>query len=102
MQGFFLGVLFWCLAAVSVSAYAEGMPASRHTPLKDALPHPAPPLRGKTGAAPRFEERVRAACRVRGYSIRTEDAYWMWARQFILHHGKRHPETMQNKGTGHL
>jgi integron integrase len=47
-----------------------------------------------TGAAPRFEERVRTACRVRGYSIRTEDAYWMWTRQFILHHGKRQLETM--------
>ncbi len=52
------------------------------------------PVPGATGAAPRFEERVRTACRVRGYSIRTEDAYWMWTGQFILHHGKRHPETM--------
>ena len=33
-------------------------------------------------------------CWVRGYSIRTEDAYGMWTGQFILHLGKRHPETM--------
>ena len=77
-----------------VSAYGVPMPASRHTPPKSALPRSAMPVPAATGAAPRFEERVRAACRVRGYSIRTEDAYWMWTRQFILHHGKRHPETM--------
>lgn len=28
------------------------------------------------------------------YSIRTEDAYVPWARQFILFHDKAHPETM--------
>ena len=87
-QGFYWRILFWRLA------YGVPMPASRHTPPKSALPRSAMPVPAATGAAPRFEERVRAACRVRGYSIRTEDAYWMWTRQFILHHGKRHPETM--------
>lgn len=43
---------------------------------------------------PRLEERVREACRLRHYSIRTEDAYWMWTRQFVLYHGKRHPQEM--------
>jgi integron integrase len=43
---------------------------------------------------PRLEVRLREACRVRHYSLRTEDAYWMWARQFILYHRKRHPEEM--------
>jgi len=33
-------------------------------------------------------------CRLRQFSIRTEDAYWGWARQFIIHHGKRHPREM--------
>jgi integron integrase len=42
--------------------------------------------------APRLEEQVRRVCRLRQYSIRTEDAYWMWIRQFILYHGKRHPK----------
>ena len=44
--------------------------------------------------ARRFEDEFRAAVRVRGYSMDTEKAYWMWTRQFILHHGKRHPRDM--------
>ncbi len=39
-------------------------------------------------------ESVRDAIRVRHYSIRTEKAYSDWVRRFILFHGKRHPETM--------
>ena len=70
------------------------MRASRHTPPKSDLPRSAMPVLGATGAAPRFEEGVRTACGVRGSSMRTEDAYGMRTRQFILHHGKRHPETM--------
>jgi integron integrase len=42
----------------------------------------------------RLKERLREACRLRHYSIRTEEAYWMWARRFILFHGKRHPQEM--------
>jgi hypothetical protein len=37
---------------------------------------------------------VRAAIRVRHYSIRTERAYMDWIRRFILYHGKRHPRDM--------
>lgn len=43
---------------------------------------------------PRFEEQVRRACRFRQFSIRTEEAYWGWAKHFILFHGKRHPRDM--------
>src|SRR5262245_27276604 len=39
-------------------------------------------------------DRVRAACRVRHYSIRTEDCYADWVRRFILVHGQRHPSAM--------
>jgi integron integrase len=39
-------------------------------------------------------DRLRHACRVRHYSIRTEDAYHDWCRRFILFHGKRHPQEM--------
>ena len=42
-------------------------------------------------APPRLLDRVRHACRVRHYSIRTEDCYADWVRRFILFHGKRHP-----------
>ena len=43
---------------------------------------------------PRLLDRVRAAIRVRHYSIRTEDAYVDWVRRYILFHGKRHPADM--------
>jgi integron integrase len=43
---------------------------------------------------PRLLERVRTAIRVRHYSPRTEEAYVMWIRRFILFHGKRHPSSM--------
>jgi hypothetical protein len=43
---------------------------------------------------PRLHERVRRACRVRHYSIRTEQAYVDWARRFIRFHNKRHPLEM--------
>ena len=43
---------------------------------------------------PKLLDRLRDACRVRHYSIRTEDAYHDWCRRFILFHGKRHPLEM--------
>jgi integron integrase len=43
---------------------------------------------------PKLLDRVRAACRVRHYSIRTEDAYAEWAERFIRFHNIRHPDTM--------
>ncbi len=42
----------------------------------------------------RLLDQVREAIRVRHYSIRTEEAYVGWIRQFILFHGKRHPSEM--------
>src|SRR3954471_21562912 len=43
---------------------------------------------------PKLLDRVRQACRVRHYSIRTEDAYHDWVRRFVLFHGVRHPDAM--------
>ncbi len=43
---------------------------------------------------PRLLDRVRAAIRTKGYSIRTEQAYVDWIRRFILFHNKRHPLDM--------
>jgi len=43
---------------------------------------------------PKLLDQIREACRVRHYSIRTEDAYADWAKRFILFHGKRHPLEM--------
>jgi integron integrase len=43
---------------------------------------------------PRLLDRVRAACRVRHYSLRTEDAYVHWIVRFIRFHRLRHPLEM--------
>ncbi|MGH8078326.1 MAG: integron integrase [Lysobacter sp.] len=45
----------------------------------------------KATAAPRLLDQLRAKCRVKHYSIRTERAYLYWSRRFILANGKRHP-----------
>jgi integrase len=42
----------------------------------------------------RLLDRVRAACRLRHYSLRTEEAYVAWIKRFILFHNKRHPLEM--------
>ena len=52
-----------------------------------------PPRRG-SAPAPRLLDQVRAACRVRHYSLRTERAYIGWIRRFILANGKRHPREL--------
>lgn len=43
---------------------------------------------------PKLLDQLRAAIRVRHYSIRTEEAYVDWARRYILFHDKRHPKDM--------
>ena len=40
---------------------------------------------------PKLLDQVRNLIRVRHYSIRTEEAYTYWIREFILFHKKRHP-----------
>jgi len=40
-------------------------------------------------------DRVRAVIRKKHYSIRTEEVYVKWMREFILFHDKRHPEEMR-------
>lgn len=44
--------------------------------------------------SPRLMEQVRERIRVKHYSLRTEEAYLGWIRQFIQFHGKRHPKDM--------
>jgi integrase len=50
----------------------------------------------RTGVAKgaKLLDRVRAAVRLRHYSIRTEESYVGWVRRFVLFHGKRHPSGM--------
>ena len=39
-------------------------------------------------------DQVRNCIRLKGYSIRTENAYVSWIKRFILFHNKRHPQEM--------
>src|SRR5271165_2051991 len=48
------------------------------------IPNPKLRLREQLGEVMRFKQ----------FSPRTEEAYWVWIRQFILFHGKRHPREM--------
>lgn len=43
---------------------------------------------------PRLLDQVRDRIRARHYSIRTEETYLRWVKDFILFHGKRHPSEM--------
>lgn len=43
---------------------------------------------------PKLLDEVRAAIRLRHFSIRTEEAYTNFIRRFIIFHGKRHPREM--------
>lgn len=52
------------------------------------------PNSASTPPPPRLLDQVRAAIRYRHYSLRTEQAYVMWIKQFIRFHGMRHPRDM--------
>lgn len=41
-----------------------------------------------------LQHQLVSAIRTRHYSLRTEQAYWHWTRQFVLWSGKRHPLEM--------
>ncbi len=51
---------------------------------------------------PRLLDQVRAAIRLRHYSIRTEEAYIQWIRRYILFHKKRHPIEMGSSEINHF
>ena len=42
----------------------------------------------------RLLDRVRDAIRLKGYSVRTEEAYADWIKRFILFHDKRRPHAL--------
>lgn len=56
-------------------------------------PLPLPPL-----SASRLLDQIRERVRYMHYSIRTEEAYVYWARQFIRFHDMRHPKTLGQEG----
>jgi hypothetical protein len=43
---------------------------------------------------PKILDQLRAEIQRRHFNIRTEEVYADWARQFILHHTKKHPKDM--------
>ena len=43
---------------------------------------------------PKLLDQVRAACRARQFSPRTEEAYVGWIKRYVLHHDKQHPEQL--------
>src|SRR5690606_15994639 len=43
---------------------------------------------------PRLRDVFHAVIRTRGYSRRTEKAYWYWTRYFVRFHNMRHPRAM--------
>lgn len=50
-----------------------------------------------TKSKPKLLDQVRNVCRVKHYSLRTEEAYVSWIKQFIFFHNKRHPSTMSEE-----
>ena len=42
----------------------------------------------------RLREQLREVMRFKHDSVRTEETYWGWIRQFILFHDKKHPRDM--------
>ncbi len=59
------------------------------------LPERRPAIAG----APKLLDLVRQAIRARHYSRRTERAYVVWIRRYIVYHGKEHPARL---GAGHI
>jgi integron integrase len=49
---------------------------------------------GDSPAAPTLLEEVRRVLRAAHYSLRTEDQYVQWIRDFVRFHGRRHPRDM--------
>ncbi|MDO9556122.1 MAG: integron integrase [Coriobacteriia bacterium] len=47
-----------------------------------------------TAQTPKLMDQIRDALRARHYSVRTEQAYVLWSRRFIIFHGMRHPSAM--------
>jgi integron integrase len=52
------------------------------------------PARDTNPAKPKLLDQVRAELRIRHYSLRTEEAYTGWIRDYIRYHGIRHPREM--------
>ena len=61
--------------------------------MDDQFPERRPEVPGRP-SPPRLLDEVRAAIRLRHYSLRTGAAYVAWVRRFVVFHGKRHPREL--------
>jgi len=52
------------------------------------------PTQTQSDVKPRLLDEVRAVCRMRHFSLKTEQAYVQWIRRYIRFHQKRHPREM--------
>jgi hypothetical protein len=68
-----------------------GVFSSSHPPTLDAH------LSQENTAVSQLLDRVRETIRTRHYSIRTEESYIRWIREYILFSGKRHPAELGAK-----
>ena len=55
---------------------------------------PLAPVIATPARAPKLEAQIRAACRVRHYSLSTERTYVSWYKQFVRWAGLKHPATL--------
>jgi len=69
---------------------------TKSTPLNDPVDSGEGKLfsTNRTPAKSALLEAVRDRCRVKHYSLRTEDAYLGWIKRFIFFHNMRHPAEM--------
>ena len=61
---------------------------------QSATPSPTLPVTAPVAQPPKLLDRMRAALRVRHYSLSTERTYIGWVKRFIYFHQKRHPAEM--------
>lgn len=69
--------------------------ARQHKIIMPNIQNPSSPLSvPPAGKGKKLLELYREALRNRHYSLRTENTYLSWVRQYILYHHKRHPREM--------
>jgi len=89
--------------AVSTSTPEAQRVRPRFVPVRSGIENtsaPSPP--SSPQPKPKLLDQVRAAIRLRHYSLRTEEAYVQWIKRFIFFHGKRHPVEMGKQEITHF
>jgi integron integrase len=76
---------------------AEKPPPANPQPLSTAASSGSSPQSG--APSPRLLDQFRAICRVKHYSLRTEESYAGWILRFLRFHDKRHPREL---GASHI